>query len=171
MKLKTYTLLVLSVAASLMVATAWPAGESLEQGFLNPPPEAYPGGGIRIANNPDAVRSQLERQKQLGINQLSVGSEGAPGAYMSAPWKEAIASTVLTARQMGFQVSFMTSPGFSHTGDSQIQPHEAMKKLVWTETAVQGGKPFVGKLASPPNNTGPFQNIPFFSESPWTIAI
>jgi alpha-L-rhamnosidase len=36
-----------------------------------------------------------------------------------------------------------------------------MKKLVWSETTVQGGIRFNGKLASPPHVTGPFQNIPF----------
>jgi hypothetical protein len=157
--------------AAIFATPAWSAGEALEQGFLNPPSQAYPGGGIRINANADALRGQLERQKQLGIRQLSVGSEGAPGAYMSEPWKDVISSTVLAARQMGFEVTFMTSPGFSHTGDSQIQPQEAMKKLVWTETAVQGGQDYSGKLAAPPGNTGPFQNIPYFSESPWTIAI
>jgi hypothetical protein len=154
--------------ATIFAAPAWSAGEALEQGFLDPPAQAHPGGGIRISANADALRGQLERQKQLGIRQLSVGSEGAPGAYMSEPWKAAISSTVLAARQMGFEVTFMTSPGFSHTGDSQIQPQEAMKKLVWTETMVQGGRDFSGRLAAPPSNTGPFQNIPYFSESPWS---
>jgi alpha-L-rhamnosidase len=34
-----------------------------------------------------------------------------------------------------------------------------MKKFVWTETRVEGGKPFNGKLPHPPDVTGPFQNI------------
>jgi hypothetical protein len=34
-----------------------------------------------------------------------------------------------------------------------------MKKFVWAETRVEGGKPFTGKLAQPPSATGPFQNI------------
>jgi hypothetical protein len=34
-----------------------------------------------------------------------------------------------------------------------------MKKYVWSETLVEGGHPFTGKLASPPTNTGAFQNL------------
>lgn len=35
-----------------------------------------------------------------------------------------------------------------------------MKKLVWSETWLEGGKPFRGRLRSPPQTTGSFQNIP-----------
>ena len=34
-----------------------------------------------------------------------------------------------------------------------------MKKYVWSETIVEGGKRFNGRLLHPPSNTGPFQNI------------
>jgi hypothetical protein len=34
-----------------------------------------------------------------------------------------------------------------------------MKKYVWSETDVEGGKPFTGTLPHPPSNTGAFQNI------------
>ena len=36
---------------------------------------------------------------------------------------------------------------------------QGMKKYVWSETFVEGGKPFTGKLAHPPSNTGAFQNM------------
>jgi len=154
-----------------IAAPAWSQETSLEAGFLAPPPQAYPGGGLGIATNEQAIRGQLERQKELGISNVGAGSNGAPGAYMSEGWKAAIASTVATSEAMGFEVSFLTSPGFSHTGDSKVQPHEAMRKLVWTQTNVVGGKPFKAVLAAPANNSGPYQNIPYFNESPWTLAI
>ncbi len=34
-----------------------------------------------------------------------------------------------------------------------------MKKYVWSATDVEGGRPFTGTLAHPPQNTGAFQNI------------
>jgi hypothetical protein len=40
-----------------------------------------------------------------------------------------------------------------------------MKKYVWSETAVEGGKPFTGTLPQPPSTTGPFQNAPFVPET------
>jgi hypothetical protein len=34
-----------------------------------------------------------------------------------------------------------------------------MKKYVWSETRVEGGRPFTGTLAQPPSTTGSYQNI------------
>jgi hypothetical protein len=64
-----------------------------------------------------------------------------------------------------------TSPGFSHTGDAQVQPLEAMKKLVWSTTRVTGGQAVSEPLPAPPDNSGPFQNFPYTTESPWTHAV
>src|SRR5206468_310970 len=50
--------------------------------------------------------------------------------------------------------------GWSETGGPWVPPAEGMKKYVWSETPVEGGKPFSGTLAKPPATTGPFQNIP-----------
>jgi hypothetical protein len=36
-----------------------------------------------------------------------------------------------------------------------------MKKFVWSETRIEGGRPFTGMLRKPPSITGPFQNIAF----------
>jgi hypothetical protein len=41
-----------------------------------------------------------------------------------------------------------------------------MKKLVWSETLITGGKPFKGRLNAPPRTTGPFQNIPHWQSPP-----
>jgi hypothetical protein len=38
-------------------------------------------------------------------------------------------------------------------------PPAQMKKYVWSETQVEGGRPFTGALPKPPSTTGPFQNI------------
>jgi hypothetical protein len=34
-----------------------------------------------------------------------------------------------------------------------------MKEFVWSETRVEGGKPFKGTLPKPPSTTGPFHNL------------
>ncbi len=40
-----------------------------------------------------------------------------------------------------------------------MTPAQAMKKVVWSETLVEGGKPLNGVLPKPPSTAGPFQNI------------
>ena len=51
------------------------------------------------------------------------------------------------------------SPGWSETGGPWVPASQGMKKYVWSETFVEGGKPFKGTLAKPPSNTGAFQNL------------
>ena len=51
------------------------------------------------------------------------------------------------------------SPGWSESGGPWVPASQGMKKYVWSETDVEGGKPFTGTLAHPPSNTGAFQNM------------
>jgi hypothetical protein len=41
-----------------------------------------------------------------------------------------------------------------------VTPDEAMKKVVWSQTRVEGGEPFTGVLKQPPAVAGLFQNAP-----------
>jgi hypothetical protein len=50
------------------------------------------------------------------------------------------------------------SPGWSESGGPWVTPAQAMKKYVWSETRVEGGRPFTGSLPKPPSTTGPYQN-------------
>ena len=51
------------------------------------------------------------------------------------------------------------SPGWSESGGPWVTPAQAMKKFVWSEIRIDGGKPFTGILPKPPSTTGAFQNI------------
>ncbi|HVT36912.1 MAG TPA: glycosyl hydrolase, partial [Nevskiaceae bacterium] len=52
-----------------------------------------------------------------------------------------------------------SAPGWSETGGPNVQPASAMKKIVYSETRVEGGKPFHGVLPMPPANFGPYQDV------------
>ena len=79
--------------------------------------------------------------------------------YMTPEWKEAFKYAATVADQLGLEMAIASSPGWSESGGPWVQPSQAMKKFVWAETRVEGGKPFTGKLAQPPTVTGPSQNI------------
>ena len=81
-------------------------------------------------------------------------------AYMTPEWKDAFKYATTLADQLGMEEAIAGSPGWSESGGPWVSGPEAMKKYVWSETVVQGGKPFTGTLAHPPSNTGPFQNLP-----------
>jgi hypothetical protein len=79
--------------------------------------------------------------------------------YMSPGWKEAFKYATTLAEQLGLEESIASSPGWSETGGPWVKPEAAMKKYVWSETPVEGGKPFSGVLTHPPSNTGAFQDL------------
>jgi hypothetical protein len=79
--------------------------------------------------------------------------------YMTPEWKDAFKYATALADQLGLEEAIAGSPGWSESGGPWVTGPEAMKKYVWSETVVEGGKPFTGTLVHPPSNTGPFQNM------------
>ena len=79
---------------------------------------------------------------------------------MTPEWKDAFRYAATLADQLGLEMAIAGSPGWSESGGPWVPPAQAMKKLVWSETRVEGGRPFTGALPKPPSTTGPFQNIP-----------
>ena len=80
-------------------------------------------------------------------------------AYMTPEWKDAFKYAISLGDQLGMEMAIAGSPGWSETGGPWVPSAEGMKKYVWTETILDGGVPFTGKLAHPPTTTGAFQNL------------
>jgi len=78
-------------------------------------------------------------------------------AYMTPEWKDAFKYATTLADQYGMEMAIAGSPGWSETGGPWVPPSHGMKKYVWSETTVEGGRPFHGLLNHPPENTGAFQ--------------
>ncbi len=81
-------------------------------------------------------------------------------AYMTPEWKDAFRYATSLAKDLGMEEAIAGSPGWSETGGPWVPASEAMKKYVWSETTIEGGKAFTGKLPHPPASTGAFQNLP-----------
>jgi alpha-L-rhamnosidase/Glycosyl hydrolases family 2, sugar binding domain len=80
--------------------------------------------------------------------------------YMTPEWKDAFKYATVLADQLGLEEAIAGSPGWSETGGPWVPPSQGMKKYVWSETNVEGGKPYLGVLNHPPTVTGPYQTIP-----------
>jgi hypothetical protein len=115
----------------------------------------------------EGIRLDLEWMKRVGIGgfQNFDAALGTPQVvekrlvYMTPEWKEAFKYAATLADQLGLEMAIAGSPGWSETGGPWVKPEQAMKKLVWSETRVEGGRPFTGRLPRPPSTTGPFQNV------------
>ena len=146
-------------------------GADLEKGFQNPPESAKPRVWWHWMNGNitrEGIRADLEWMHRVGIG----GFQNFDAAlmtpqivekrliYMTPEWKDAFRFTTRLADSLGLEMAIAGSPGWSESGGPWVKPEQAMKKLVWSETRIEGGKPFTGVLPKPPSATGPFQNLP-----------
>lgn len=147
------------------------ARDPLRDGFRTPPQEARPwvwwhwmDGNVTI----DGIDRDLDWFKQIGIGGFQIFDVTQPGVptlvdkrliYMQPEWRNAFRHAVAGAARRDIQVGIASSPGWSETGGPWVPPEHAMKKLVWSETQIEGGERFTGKLAPLPAVPGPFQDV------------
>ena len=151
------------------LASAQTASDPLVRGFENPPESARPRVWWHWMNGnitQEGIKLDLEWMHRVGL----AGYQNFDAAlqtpqvvkqrlvYMTPEWKEAFKYAVHLGDQFGMEMAIAGSPGWSESGGPWVPPSQGMKKYVWSETVVEGGKPFTGALAKPPSNTGAFQN-------------
>jgi hypothetical protein len=162
---------IFTLSAMMTWAPAQPLQDALEQGFRNPPDSAKPrtwwhwtGGNI----TKEGITKDLEWMKRAGIGgfQLADVSFGMGQsvdkkiAFGTPEWLDAVRHTASEAERLGLEMAIFSSAGWSETGGPWVKPEQAMKKLVWSETSVEGPRSFSGKLPQPPSNNGPIRNLP-----------
>ena len=163
-------LAVLPVSLPAQQPPAAPSQPSLEKGFLDPPLAARPRVWWHWMNgniSQEGIKLDLEWMHRVGIAgfQNFDAALDTPQvvdhrlAYMTPEWKEAFKYATTLADQFGMEEAIAGSPGWSESGGPWVPPADGMKKYVWSETTIEGGKPFTGKLAHPPEVTGPFQGL------------
>jgi hypothetical protein len=161
----------LLLLSSVAFAQTGSSPDALHDGFLQPPDSAKPRVWWHWMNgniSKEGIRLDLEWMHRVGIGgfQNFDAALSTPQvvdhrlAYMTPEWKDAFKYATTLADQFGMEEAIAGSPGWSETGGPWVPPSEAMKKYVWSETLVEGGKPFTGTLAHPPTATGKFQNTP-----------
>lgn len=157
--------------------------DSLASDFAHPPASARPrafwhwtGGNITRKG----IEADLRWMHSAGIGGVQLGDLSAgccqtidyPVPFHSASWYADVQYAAALSRQLGLEMSLFSSAGWSIAGGPWVQPSEAMKKLVWSDTTVEGPALFSAKLPHPPTVNGPFQDIgharredpPFYGE-------
>lgn len=164
----------LALAAGLIMpglVCAQTTTDPLQAGFENPPNSARPRVWWHWMNGNitrEGIRLDLEWMHRVGLGGFTNfdAAMNTPQVvdhriiYMSPEWKATFLYTTKLADRLGLEESIASSPGWSETGGPWVPASEGMKKYVWSETRLDGGKPFEGILTMPPQITGPFQNIP-----------
>lgn len=158
---------VIAVASTLPMV----AQSALQNAFKDPPNVARPRvywywQNGNITN--EGLTKDLEWMHRAGIGGVETFDVAVTTPtvvknrliYMQPEWKDAFHHSLETTDRLGMTVTIGAAPGWSQTGGPWVKPADAMKKLVWTETRVEGGKPFSGVLPNPPSVNGPFQDQP-----------
>jgi hypothetical protein len=160
----------LALAGPWIVSAQNPSDDPLAQGFQDPPASAKPrvwwhwmSGNI----TKEGIRADLEWMKRAGVGGFQNFDAGLDTpqivakrlVYMTPAWKDAFKYAATLADKLGLEMAIAGSPGWSESGGPWVPPAQAMKKYVWSETRVEGGRPFLGTLAKPPSVTGPYQNM------------
>src|SRR6266699_7171271 len=172
--LKLGSLLLILTVLLMLRAHGQSSRDALESMFLDPPDSAKPRVWWHWMNGnitKEGIKLDLEWMHRVGIG----GFQNFDAAlntpkfvdqrliYMTPEWKDAFKYATTLADQFGLEEAIAGSPGWSESGGPWVKPNQAMKKLVWSEIRVGGGKPFAGVLPHPPTTTGPFQNLPVFA--------
>jgi len=159
----------------LALAASAGAADALHEGFISPPDSARPRVWWHWMNGnvtKEGVASDLAWLKSVGIGgvQNFDANLDTPKVvdqrliYMQPTWRDAFRFALIQADRLGLEFAIAASPGWSETGGPWVPPADGLKKVVWSEQAVEGGRRFSGKLSAPPQVTGPFQDLPLKDE-------
>jgi hypothetical protein len=149
----------------------------LWQGFCAPPDNARPRAWWHWMDgnvDTDGIRLDLEWLHRVGVRgvQMFDGGMGTPLVvpeavrHGSAEWREAVRFAAATAQRLGLEFAVATSAGWSAAGGPWVEPADAMKKVVWSTTAVEGGLAVEQRLAPLPDVAGPYQDCPRWGADP-----
>ena len=118
--------------------------------------------------DPAGIQRDLAWLHGVGIRgvQLFDGGMGVPLVVPepvrpgTPAWAEAIDTAVRTADALDLELAVATSSGWSAAGGPWVVAADAMKKVVWSETVVDGGDPVRIELAPLPAVAGLYQDCP-----------
>ena len=154
-----------------MLAVGWAVcaraadGDALRRGFQAPPREARPALWWRFMDDyvsREGIVADVECMRRLGIsggvvsfcasdwNTMGLQKDGMPYVpILSKAWFDMIGFQLAQSADVGLDLWFQACPGYATAGGPWNTPEHSMQKLVWSETACEGGKPFVAVLARP----------------------
>ena len=152
---------IFAAVSLLFLSVFFAAGQAaLITSFADPPRSCRPQLWWHWMNGnitKDAIRADIEWMDSVGISGFHVFDAGFDTpqvvperlVYMTEEWKDAFSYALDVAAEHNMEVGITSSPGWSLTGGPWVEARDAMKTLVWTETAVSAGQPLSLPQPSP----------------------
>ncbi len=156
--MKTFQTILLQVITLCLLSGTVLSAKPLDEAFFNPPDKTKPwvfwfwiNGNI----SKEGITNDLEAMKAQGINGVMwmevSGKHWAPEGPVKGgtpEWLEMMRFAIIEADRLGMEFGLSVSFGYG-SGGPWITQENAMKKLVWTETRVPGGKEVRVELPKP----------------------
>ena len=144
--------------------------DSLYRDFVNPPSSARPMVWWHWMNGNitrEGIRKDIMWMDSVGVAGFHLFDVKRDTAvivkerlrYMTPQWNDAFRYALHLADSLSMEVAVPSSPGWSVTGGPWVTAADAMKKIVWRELRVKGGKTFRGTLPDPYVTPGAYQNM------------
>lgn len=157
------------------------ASDTLWYAFVDPPDEARPRAWWHWMDgnvDPVGIVRDLEWLHGVGVRGVQVFDGGMGGPLVvpaavrpgSEAWDEAVDTAVRTTAELGMELAVATSSGWSAAGGPWVEPADAMKKVVWSELAVEGGGSVAVELPPLPAVPGLYQDCPRWGAAPDDVA-
>lgn len=153
-------------ALSLSVS-AFSASISLEEGFRNPPNDAKPQTFYHLMNGnvtKEGVTRDFEALARAGIGGVLIVDAACfvppgPLKFNTPEWYDFLLHVQREAMRFGLEITLSNCSGWSSSGGPWNTPENAMKVVVFTETAVKGPARFGAKLPRTSRDNGFYEDI------------
>jgi len=151
--------------------------DGLWRAFTSPPDHARPHAWWHWMDgniDPAGIARDLTWMHRIGLRGAHI-FEGGMGGPLFLPeavrpgsdcWREAVETAGRVAAEHGMELAVATSSGWSAAGAPWVQPADAMKKLVWADVTVRGGRVVDVHLPPLPATAGLYQDCPLWRGSP-----
>lgn len=145
--------------------------DALKSGFDTPPESAKPRTWWHWTNGnitQPGITKDMEWMRKVGIGGMMLADVSAGSGqtleekdkihFFTPEWFAAVKHAANESKRLGLEMSIFNSAGWSLAGGPWVTPEQSMKRLVWSETTISGGKAFSGQLPAPPSKAGPFRD-------------
>jgi len=150
-----------------LIAGFAPAKDDLAGNFATPPASARPwvywfplNGNLTR----EGITADLEAMARVGIGgvlymEVDQGAPKGKADFAGPLWRELLRHACKEAQRLGLEINMNNDAGWCGSGGPWITPEMSMQKVVWSETMVEGGKPFAGDLPQPQSAKGFYRDI------------